>query len=1041
MVVLGLPESATAALTEALMVCGALPRVVPMAWRDGDAQEVSNPSDLSDRSGEDLNKVGYGSRSQIADGRPGEIASKGRAVLIVSDPAGLNHDAATALWARHYLDAEFATRGMTRAFVRCSDLGSNPRAVIASVYRALGLSLDAEALDRAPIEQYLTDRSFFGPMGSDRVAAPPFAAEIFRVLSRSARTGELGGPDKLYLDQARQRMGQGEKGGPYGDEDHKSLGEASNNERDLAERLDAVTTELRVVKAKYRSTQEILARERGKLKETRAALASADLLAARIRSSHFWRFYLFVFGLIHLLRRRLASAVGSRSSSQRERIIAMVEASALFDRDWYFETYPDVAASGIDPLRHYLDNGWREGRDPGPRFSTTAYLRSHADVAAHGVNPLVHYVEFGHFEGRGAPEHAAPSRKRKHARNPLEPAALCVSFPVEQGVAGRWVRSTQIDSGAPDVHALLNGLAIGSLTDEGAIHRVRHALGQFALLSGGDASPADAASDALDVPCATMADAWFASANRLRSRWRRAEGTGPIVVRILQYAGSEPRLIGEARVTGDLDVIDARLVNQYFPLLFLFCDSAGAILGSRLLAFPSMCRGGLHYPEYVALIERSDGAPVDVCEATVELARGMTAITAGSHVPLISEVRVDLSGATGTSALFQPNFQHWLKTVARVSVGALPLADATAPERHLATAVRVDGGPARRAAGGALTLAGDMVPSIAALCALRGEAVTSAGSQDVTMPLIVAGADDWQPSLMCHPPERAPIETPFAQGLRFPILSLRGGRGPARAVPLYAVREADRAQPAEAELLVPVSGPLVDVPAPNASITWLFWATSWDEADLLQSLEALGAQVRSAPASIRFVGPVPDAAHKLAKRLFESRVQLVPDTGQLRASLDTPLVGHIGSGVILHDRRTSALLVRMLERPGAISASAALVLVERRGKGFLVTPADFGSIATDGTPLPAGVQLRNSASLLKCSSWDLLQPPLDLWVTRAEEIAGWIAEPGAKSAAGVHICSSVVTASYCRAPVSEPRPIVPHIASKRHSLRVEAVVG
>lgn len=41
-----------------------------------------------------------------------------------------------------------------------------------------------------------------------------------------------------------------------------------------------------------------------------------------------------------------------------------------FDADWYLEQYPDVAASGMDPLEHYLKFGSAEGRLPsGSRFN------------------------------------------------------------------------------------------------------------------------------------------------------------------------------------------------------------------------------------------------------------------------------------------------------------------------------------------------------------------------------------------------------------------------------------------------------------------------------------------------------------------------------------------------------------------------------------------------------------------------------------------------------------------------------------------------
>lgn len=74
--------------------------------------------------------------------------------------------------------------------------------------------------------------------------------------------------------------------------------------------------------------------------------------------------------------------------------------SLLFDPDWYLTRYPDVAASGLDPIRHFFDNGAREGRDPNPFFSTNSYLATYADVAASPMNPFLHYLLYGAREGR-----------------------------------------------------------------------------------------------------------------------------------------------------------------------------------------------------------------------------------------------------------------------------------------------------------------------------------------------------------------------------------------------------------------------------------------------------------------------------------------------------------------------------------------------------------------------------------------------------------------------------------------------------------------
>lgn len=71
-----------------------------------------------------------------------------------------------------------------------------------------------------------------------------------------------------------------------------------------------------------------------------------------------------------------------------------------FDIAFYLEANPDVAAAGADALEHFLVAGWREGRDPNPRFSVTDYLETYPDIASAGVNPFHHYLLAGRTEGR-----------------------------------------------------------------------------------------------------------------------------------------------------------------------------------------------------------------------------------------------------------------------------------------------------------------------------------------------------------------------------------------------------------------------------------------------------------------------------------------------------------------------------------------------------------------------------------------------------------------------------------------------------------------
>ena len=52
----------------------------------------------------------------------------------------------------------------------------------------------------------------------------------------------------------------------------------------------------------------------------------------------------------------------------------IVANSPYFDRKWYLSAYPDVAQSGMDPLEHYVQSGWREGRSPSEYFPGALYL-------------------------------------------------------------------------------------------------------------------------------------------------------------------------------------------------------------------------------------------------------------------------------------------------------------------------------------------------------------------------------------------------------------------------------------------------------------------------------------------------------------------------------------------------------------------------------------------------------------------------------------------------------------------------------------------
>jgi hypothetical protein len=49
---------------------------------------------------------------------------------------------------------------------------------------------------------------------------------------------------------------------------------------------------------------------------------------------------------------------------RRDHLRAFAEFAGVFDAAWYVTTYRDVAASGVDPFTHYMENGWRDRRKP-----------------------------------------------------------------------------------------------------------------------------------------------------------------------------------------------------------------------------------------------------------------------------------------------------------------------------------------------------------------------------------------------------------------------------------------------------------------------------------------------------------------------------------------------------------------------------------------------------------------------------------------------------------------------------------------------------
>lgn len=102
----------------------------------------------------------------------------------------------------------------------------------------------------------------------------------------------------------------------------------------------------------------------------------------------------------------LAAKIAKKASAPFRRRRNGISAAVLevveknFDIDYYLSNYPDIAEAGVDPIEHYLQIGWQEGRNPSLTFSTRFYTDNNPDVVAEGVNPFYHYLVAGKAEGR-----------------------------------------------------------------------------------------------------------------------------------------------------------------------------------------------------------------------------------------------------------------------------------------------------------------------------------------------------------------------------------------------------------------------------------------------------------------------------------------------------------------------------------------------------------------------------------------------------------------------------------------------------------------
>ena len=86
-----------------------------------------------------------------------------------------------------------------------------------------------------------------------------------------------------------------------------------------------------------------------------------------------------------------------RSGTASQRLLSdylLLFGSCLFDRQYYYANYLDVRLSGIDPLEHYLLDGWKNGYRPSEGFDCDKYVETSMGGQANDC-PLIHFYRAG----------------------------------------------------------------------------------------------------------------------------------------------------------------------------------------------------------------------------------------------------------------------------------------------------------------------------------------------------------------------------------------------------------------------------------------------------------------------------------------------------------------------------------------------------------------------------------------------------------------------------------------------------------------------
>ncbi|NOU66250.1 hypothetical protein GC096_19605 [Paenibacillus sp. LMG 31461] len=90
---------------------------------------------------------------------------------------------------------------------------------------------------------------------------------------------------------------------------------------------------------------------------------------------------------------RLMLSIRNQGLLAKERIdfeYEFIKQNSLLEIEYYLNEYKDVLVTGLDPILHYIQYGWFEGKNPSSNFNTREYVMNNLGILDESINPLVH---------------------------------------------------------------------------------------------------------------------------------------------------------------------------------------------------------------------------------------------------------------------------------------------------------------------------------------------------------------------------------------------------------------------------------------------------------------------------------------------------------------------------------------------------------------------------------------------------------------------------------------------------------------------------